>query len=205
MTEQPQKRERGRAAVEAALVEAACAMLAEFGPKVMTVRNVAARAGVNHGQVYHYFGGKEGLVRAAMRRLARQHLENALERSGGRPIPLSLTLGQDTEYLQAVVRMVLDGQLAVAALEIEEGVSVPRRVLAHLTELAELDEPNLALKTAFAAMAALELGWAAMEPFVLLLVDVGSEKEAKSIRDGIGRIAASMVGQYRAGDRESEA
>ena len=195
MTNQPRKKERGREAVEAVLLAAACDLLAEFGPKVMSVRNVARRAGVNHGQVYHYFGGKDGLIRAAMRRLAAQHLDNALKRAGGRPIPPSLTLGQDTQYLKAVVRMVLDGDLATAALEIEDGVSVPRRVLTHLTELYNLDQPSTDLKVAFAAMAALELGWAAMEPFVLLISDVGSAEEAAKIREGVSRIARSIVEQ----------
>ena len=30
-------------------------------------RHLAERAGVNHGQVHHYFGGKRGLLEAAMR------------------------------------------------------------------------------------------------------------------------------------------
>ena len=195
VTSQTGKRERGREAVQAALIDAACALLAESGPKAMTVRKVAARAGVNHGQVYHYFGGKEGLIRAAMRQLARRHLQNVVERSRGRSIPPALTLGRDPEYLRAVVRMVLDGDLATAALEIEEGVSVPRRVLSHLTELLALEQPSLDLKAVFAAMAALELGWAAMEPYVLLLADVGDEEEAASIRHGVKRIVQSLTKQ----------
>ena len=185
------KKERGREAVKAALTASACEFLAELGPKAMTVRDIAMRASVNHGQVYHYFGSKEALVRAAMRELARQHLQNAQERGGGGPIPPALTLGEDALYIQAVVRMVLDGDLDTAALEIEDGVSVPRRVLAHLAESLSLDAPSLDLKTAFAAVCALELGWAALEPFILLIADAG-EDEAKAIREGVGRIARSL-------------
>ena len=48
---------RGECAVRTALLEAACDMLAEVGPKSLSVRRLAERAGVNHGQIHHYFGG----------------------------------------------------------------------------------------------------------------------------------------------------
>ena len=78
-----QSLDRGREAVKTALINAACEMLAESGPNAMSVRNVANRAGVNHGQVHHYFGGKEGLIEAAAARLAREHYNNARARAEG--------------------------------------------------------------------------------------------------------------------------
>ncbi len=49
-----------------ALAEAAAELFAERGPARVTVREVADRAGVNHGLVHYYFGSKEGLVAAAL-------------------------------------------------------------------------------------------------------------------------------------------
>ena len=96
--------ERGRDKVKTALINAACEMLAESGPNAMSVRNVATRAGVNHGQVHHYFGGKEGLIEAAAAHLAAQHYANAQERASGSPVPIPLTLSEDSQYLQTVVQ-----------------------------------------------------------------------------------------------------
>ncbi len=64
MTDTDASETRGRDAVKTKLINSACEMLAELGPNAMSVRNVASRAGVNHGQVHHYFGGKQGLVEA---------------------------------------------------------------------------------------------------------------------------------------------
>ena len=74
--------ENGSESVKDALIEAACEMLAESGPRSMSVRKVAARAEVNHGQVHHYFGGKQGLIEAAMAQMSEEHYENARLRSG---------------------------------------------------------------------------------------------------------------------------
>lgn len=106
--------ERGPDAVKAALIDATCEMLAEVGPNAMSVRSVALRAGVNHGQVHHYFGTKQGLIEAAAHKLAAEHFEHARARSGGTPLPIPLTLGEDSSYLIALVRLVLDGQIGRA-------------------------------------------------------------------------------------------
>lgn len=83
-----QPRQRGRAASERALIDAATVLIAERGPNSVTVRMIAERAGVNHGLVHHYFGSKQGLVRAVMADLAERG-RLLLEHSGGVPLVLS--------------------------------------------------------------------------------------------------------------------
>ena len=56
----------GRRLSEERLLAAAGDLLVEVGPHGATVREIARRAGVNHGLVHHYFGSKEQLLRAAM-------------------------------------------------------------------------------------------------------------------------------------------
>ena len=163
---------RGGDAVKTALIKAAAGMMAQMGPSALSVRDVAAAAGVNHGQVHHYFGGKRGLLRAAIRYLAEQHLANATRRAGGGPIPPALTLGQDSNYWRAIAHTVMEGDLDLARVEIEAGISVPRRAMHALMERAGATEGDIDFKAHFAAGAALQLGWAAFEDFVLLLADV---------------------------------
>ena len=54
----------GRDAVREALVLATTELIVERGLS-MSVREIAARAGVNHGLVHTYFGSKDGLLSAA--------------------------------------------------------------------------------------------------------------------------------------------
>ena len=86
---------RGGEAVRTALLDAAAELLAEVGPEATSVRDVARRAGVNHGQVHHYFGGKRGLLEAAMRGLAHDHHAFVRERRGDAAYPPPLLLAQD--------------------------------------------------------------------------------------------------------------
>ena len=59
---------RGPDAVRAALLEAAVAVYA--AGERFSAREIARRAGVNHGQVHHLFGGRQGLKRAMLEHLA---------------------------------------------------------------------------------------------------------------------------------------
>lgn len=56
----------------AKLVEAAMSRLREAPPAEVSVREIAAAAGVNHGMVHRYFGSKDGLVLAVLREVFRQ-------------------------------------------------------------------------------------------------------------------------------------
>ncbi|HEY6316664.1 MAG TPA: helix-turn-helix domain-containing protein, partial [Acidimicrobiia bacterium] len=61
---------RGRDEVRAALLDAAADLFAARGPAAVSVRDVAARAGVNHGLVHRHFGSKEALVGTTLEQLA---------------------------------------------------------------------------------------------------------------------------------------
>jgi len=183
--------ERGPSAVKAALVDAACELLAEVGPNAMSVRGVADRACVNHGQVHHYFGGKQGLIEAATAKLAKHHYNNARRRSGGEPVPPPLTLSKDSQYLRTVVRLVLDGDLATATQEIAAGVSVPAAAREHLTRNYPKGEIPVEAKARIALAVAAELGWAALEPFVMQLADV-KKTEHKAVREH----ARTLLGDF---------
>jgi TetR/AcrR family transcriptional regulator, repressor for neighboring sulfatase len=180
-----------RRPVERALLEATMDMLAEVGPRAMSVREVAARAGVNHGQVHHYFGSKDALVRAAMRELAAEHFRNAMARAGASQVPPALSLAEDGRYWKAVVRMMLDGELDIARTEVDDGISVPRHALEVLSRRRGLEAPDLDTKTAVAATAALQLGWVALEEFMFVLADV-PDRDHDAVRARIREIATRL-------------
>lgn len=51
-----------------ALIEAAVDVIEELGPKGLTIREVAKRAGVSHGAPYRHFADKDALVLAVVER-----------------------------------------------------------------------------------------------------------------------------------------
>ena len=185
---------RNRVDAEERLIVAAGELLGEVGPRSMSVRNVAERAGVNHGLVHHYFGGKDGLMKAAMKRLVEEHAVFAREVSHGDPIPAPLLLNHDPKYLRAVVRAVLDDEMELATTEITEGVSVPRGAITYAVENRNMDESDVHMKAMVAVSMAMEMGWAALEPFLFAVVEVASNEE-EEVREIVRNFRRQMVKQ----------
>ncbi len=75
MTERTMAPPRGREEVSAALIDAAAELFADGIPALVSVRDIAARANVNHGLVHQYFGSKDALIAATIEELARQRAE----------------------------------------------------------------------------------------------------------------------------------
>ena len=174
------------------LVAAAAELLGEVGPRATSVRMVADRAGVNHGLVHHYFSSKDGLLRAAMESLVDAHEAWAREQSAGSPIPAPLALLGDRRYLAAVVRCVLDDEMDLARTELDRGVSVPRATLDHI--VARRGGTSDARTKALVALGmAMEMGWAALEPFLFAVTDTSDEAEATAVRDEARRLRTSFM------------
>lgn len=183
MTDVSPRPSRTRIDSEEKLIVAAADLLGEVGPRSMSVRAIADRAGVNHGLVHHYFGGKEGLLRAAMMRLVEEHAKFAKEKSGGSPLPAPLALTSDQRYLRAVVRCVLDNEMELAQMELTMGVSVPRGALQHAVDIRKMDAADTETKALVTIGMAMEMGWAALEPFLFAVTDVKSEQEQEEVRE----------------------
>jgi AcrR family transcriptional regulator len=184
-----------RTTVEEKLVGAASEMLAEVGPRAMSVRAVAQRAGVNHGLVHHYFGSKDALLRAAMHDLVHRHARFSSEKSHGHVIPAPFALLQDQQYLRAVVRCVLDGEMDLASTELTEDVSTPKAVLDHLTSRHGLDAPDARLKAMIGIGMAIEMGWAALEPFINAVTGT-DENDVEAVRAEAVRLREELLAKW---------
>src|SRR6201999_3382152 len=94
----------GKDEVSAAVLQAASELFAEKGPAATSIREVAARAGVNHGLLHRHFGSKRQLLAATLQHLADSGA--ALRDSGASQQQL-----ETVHELQArvMVRSVLDG------------------------------------------------------------------------------------------------
>ncbi|MET1075957.1 MAG: helix-turn-helix domain-containing protein, partial [Umezawaea sp.] len=74
MTAEPRRRDS--AATRAALLAAATSLFAERGFEHATVRDIAARAGVNQALLFRYFGSKDALYASVMAGQGRELLED---------------------------------------------------------------------------------------------------------------------------------
>lgn len=93
------QRSPDRAATEAALEAAALRLLERDGVlSGLNLREVADEAGVNRGLVYHYFGSRQDLLRAALRSDSRRRLADVSEAAG---LPLRERF---TRFIATIVR-----------------------------------------------------------------------------------------------------
>jgi AcrR family transcriptional regulator len=145
--------------------------------------------------VHHYFGGKDALLHAAMERLVHAHHDYAMEQSRQQPIPAPLTLIGDPMYLRAVVRAVLDNEMSLARTELSEDVSVPRNAMMHVATQQGMDEPTVELKAMMGLGMAMEMGWAALEPFIFSVVDAESQEEQEQIRAMARRFQSQIINE----------
>jgi len=153
-------RQRGRAASERALIDAATFLLAERGPNAVTVRMIAERAGVNHGLVHHYFGSKQGLVRAVMADIAERG-RVSLERGGGVPLVVS-----DPDFAsltsRVFARIVLDDAVSPEEMESFPGFRTLARAYGERSGLTG-DELELFTAQSLALLS----GWMLFEDWFL--------------------------------------
>lgn len=184
----------GSDAVKAALIAAAGELLGDVGPRAVSVRDIAQRAGVNHGQIHHYFGGKRGLLEAAIRHLARGHYAHSLELAGGEAMPPPLSLGEDRAYFRALCQSVMDGDLElVRAVESDDELSVPRRVMRDLQGRHPRGD-DLDVKARLANLSAMQLGWVAFEELLMLIAEI-DPGEREAFRDRAKELMQEMIDQ----------
>ena len=148
---------RGRDAVVAALLDAAGRQLADRGVAGVSVRSVAAAAGVNHGLVHRHFGSKDALVAAVMDDLAERIAARAAADPGW---PLG---APDDEVLdrfwRVLARTILDGDTAGQQRHHPTMEALVARLRAR-------GLGDTQARRAAAQVAAATLGWLLFEPFL---------------------------------------
>lgn len=154
-----------REATMEALVNAAIALLGEQSVTQLTVKAIAARAGVNHGLVHHYFGSKEGLLAEAIRRSAERLY-------AGQPAELRAAytfrfFREHPELIRILARVVLDGSPEL----LEHLAPPPERFDGWMGQIGALLE-RIGLKERLdpiplnAFLVAAMMGWIAFRPML---------------------------------------
>ena len=145
-------------AAKAALIEAAADLFAESGE--VSVRKIAQRAGVNHGLVHHYFGGKPGLKRAMMNHLAATQaaalddFDSAIDAS----LAALRAAQADDRFWRVLARALLDGEKPEA---LQSTYPVVRELVTTM-EAAGVEDARRRVAEGLAAT----LGWMMFSPWI---------------------------------------
>jgi AcrR family transcriptional regulator len=156
------KRPTGAAATKDALIAAFLRLVARRSVADVSVRDVAAAAGVNHGLVHRHFGSKDGLVRAAVTDLARRF--HADERAGLSARSFA-QLSEHPELPILIARCCLDGPedlLALAAPPPARIAALVAPIGALLARLGVDADPHVVNGLGTAAL----LGWFVFRPLL---------------------------------------
>ena len=165
--------------VEEKLLASAGELLARYGPKAISNREIANHAGVNHGQIHHYFGSQRELLKKAITKLAVEHWQRT-NIEGYQP----LGLGIDKTYITAIIRCAIDGDLDLATIELDQGLSVPRKITKEFYKdnLENID--NIEAKSRMAMIMSSEIAWALLEPYLIITLEI-KDKEKDKVKNRI--------------------
>ena len=189
VTEEP-ARPASRAATEATLEEAALRQLRREGVLAgLNLRQVADEAGVNRGLVYHYFGSRRDLLRAALRRDVRSRLD-AVRAGGTLPLRQRMrrflaTILSQREAVALTTLLVLDGDDQVRVMPLREET---RHHLERDAAGGELD-PDLDLEAVHAATVSLVWGYSLYRDAFAREFSVG----ARRLDEGVGEVLDRML------------
>lgn len=171
----------GKDEVVEAVLNAASALFAEKGPTATSIREVATRAGVNHGLVHRHFGSKRQLLADTLQHLADSA---AALREAGAPIE-ELEAAHDL-HLRVMVRSTLDGFPIEELQERKPGMEW----LLEQIRPGHADDRDARLAAAHAI--ALQLGWRLMGPSLRAGLDLDDMSDA-DIRAEVAQQIAKFV------------
>ncbi len=162
----------GREAVRAAILESAAMLFAARGSAAVSLREVAAAAGVNYGLVHRHFGTKDALVRAVLR-LEADELVAALESARRDGLaPASVLVGND-RFVRTFARAELDGLEIGARWAQRPNAARLVEYLAGSAEGSAAGPRAHEVRRAAVVTAALMLGWALFEPALARAAGLG--------------------------------
>ena len=173
----------GKDEVSAAVLEAASQLFAEKGPAATSIREVAARAGVNHGLLHRHFGSKSQLLAATLQHLADSAA--ALRESGA---PQAEIEAKYEFQARVMVRSTLDG------FPVEELQQRFPGMQAFLEQVQAVHSDDRTARLMAAHGMALQVGWGLLGPTLRVafgLQDLDDTEIRTAVAEQIAKIIAA--------------
>ena len=185
----------GGAEIRLAVTEAAERLFRERSPADVTLREIAAEAGVNYSLVYRYFRTKDALIAAVFSPRVNMIREHYVDAPGGIEALRDLHYMHDAPgYARSLAWVILEGHdlgLLFQDLESEDGED-GKAEPAEDADVAVLKPDAVAARVAIGSFLALAMGWDLYEPYLLRLT--GLEHIDKPIlNEGLARLADALL------------
>lgn len=173
----------GRSEVRRAVLDAARALFAEKGISV-PIREIAAKAGVNHGLIHHYLGNKEQVLREVM---SRDVWHSALAVEGSKTVREAVrkmfTSGiGDREYIRTTAWLKLDGRTDL----------LPRGERSSMAEIRNIDPDRPVDDVRLLAALAATYGWSLFGAEILATAGVPEESRA-DVEERLARLLGRVA------------
>jgi AcrR family transcriptional regulator len=197
-----QTKPRGRDQVRSAVLNATSALVAERGPDGFSVREIAARAGVNHALVHRHFGTKADVLEQMLAADADAVVTAVLE--SGLPTSALPTTGQASgevvaelldlladrpSYWRTLVHAVLDSPEAAIP-----GTASTTELFSGLWRGADSDadsDADRAVPTAVAGMTV--LGWLIFGRFMSEATGADPDEARRAVADQVAALIAGST------------
>ncbi len=181
---------RGREQIRSAVLSATSALVAECGPDGFSVRDIAARAGINHALVHRHFGTKadvlEQMLAVEAEAVVAAVIESGLPTSGeaGTDVVAELLdlLAESPSYWRTLVHAVLDSPEAALP-----GTASTTELFSGLW----LDShPDDAVQTSVAGMSV--LGWLIFGKFMSEATGADPEDVRRAVAEQVSELIATQ-------------
>jgi TetR/AcrR family transcriptional regulator, repressor for neighboring sulfatase len=172
----------GKDKVSAAVLQAASELFAEKGPAATSIREVAARAGVNHGLLHRHFGSKSQLLAATL-----QHLADSAAALRASEAPREQVEATYEFQARVMVRSTLDG------FPVEELQQRFPGMEAFLKQVQATHSDDRTARLMAAHGMALQIGWGLMGPTLRVafgLQDLDDTEIRAAVAEQIAKIIA---------------
>lgn len=196
---------RGREEVEEALVQSATQLFSERGLSAISVRDIAHRAGVNHGLVHRHFGSKMGLVQAVSSRLLqdiRAASRESPEGSGLFP-DLFQASREQRDLMRIRMYALLEGH-SIRDIQGEFHVADHMKNAFRRAEAEDKLAPGLTPELATASLLAASMGWMMFEPFLLEAAGLESSESDSLAHEFDGLLKRMIESVLLTGERAGE-
>ena len=194
------RRRGGREQTTAVILDAAEKLFAERGFTAVTVRDIAAEAGVSHALVHRYLGSKQDVYRAMLARREDVILD-AAPAEGDLLEATRLMLREAVLHQRSYVRLLAHSALHGLSYERTVGqfaatarlTDLARQIVAEEGEARDPDAPDP--RFVIASIVAMLLGWSAAREWVLRASDLETMSDDEFV-DEFERVVLDLERLY---------
>lgn len=190
---------RGRPRLDAQMVpqilDAAERLFALRGTAGVSIRHIAAEAGLPHSAIYRYFQSKDDVLRQVLLRGRQRQIErDERSRETERPLEgaLQWLMTENRAYSLAVARAAMEGETS-SSLGLDRQTSAARTLRAiedaeYPFEARTDHDPRMIV----AALMAMSIGWAVSEDWIVDSLSI-DHCDIESVRQQVSEIMGSMM------------